>query len=113
MISDKLLKDIKQYCELNDILDIEGLINKMLLNGFNIEKHGNKPSFLSNKSETISNEIIPVKPIELEPILPKLNDSDINKEETPINRYTINIRTKSEEINHRNDEDDYNPRKNK
>lgn len=48
MINLKILKEIKEYCKLNDIDDIEAEINKMLRIGFNYEKYGNSV-FYENK----------------------------------------------------------------
>ena len=41
MIKDKLIEQIKQYCELNEIEDIDSFINKVLTRGFTSEKWGN------------------------------------------------------------------------
>ena len=40
MIKDKLIEDIKQYCELNEIEDVDSFINKVLTRGFTSEKWG-------------------------------------------------------------------------
>lgn len=55
MINNKLLKEIKEYCQLNEIEDIDGLINRMLKQGFTIEKYGSlpKPSIKKEKSKNI------------------------------------------------------------
>lgn len=42
-IKSKLLKEITAYCELNNIKDIEAEVNRLLLNGFNIERYGLSP----------------------------------------------------------------------
>ena len=61
MINDKLFQEIKQYCELNNIDDIEKEINRLLRIGFNIERFGNSPfSFLS---ETKMTEYVKEEPI--------------------------------------------------
>ena len=41
---DKLKGEIEDYCVLNNISDVDGFINKCLLNGFNIERYGLSPS---------------------------------------------------------------------
>ena len=43
MINNKLLEEIKEYCELNNIEDIDKEINRLLRIGFNIEKYGVSP----------------------------------------------------------------------
>ena len=48
MINNKLYQEIKEYCELNNIEDINKEINRLLRIGFNIEKYGTSPfSFIS------------------------------------------------------------------
>lgn len=42
-IDDNLFLEIKEFCELNEIVDIKKEIHKMLLKGFNIEKYGYSP----------------------------------------------------------------------
>lgn len=59
MIQNKLLDEIKEFCQLNKIDDVDSFINKILRNGFNIEKYGNKPSIIK---DNIPISLIP-KPI--------------------------------------------------
>ena len=40
----KTLKSIIEYCELNEIKDIDKFINELIITGFNIEKYGAKPA---------------------------------------------------------------------
>lgn len=62
MINDKLFQEIKQYCEINNIVDIKAEINRLLRIGFNIEKYGTSPfSFLQ---ENKIKELIKEQPIE-------------------------------------------------
>lgn len=49
MINNKLLKEIEEYCILNNITDIESKINSMLRTGFNIEKYGLTPFNLNSQ----------------------------------------------------------------
>jgi hypothetical protein len=58
MINDKLYQEIKEYCELNNIEDIDKEINRLLRIGFNIEKYGTSPfSFIpENKVKEYINE---------------------------------------------------------
>lgn len=51
-IPEKLDKEIKSFCKLNEIKDVKGFIVKCLTNGFNIEKYGLYPYFpFENKGE--------------------------------------------------------------
>ena len=43
MINNKLYNDIKSYCEINNINDIESEVNNMLQIGFNIIRYGISP----------------------------------------------------------------------
>jgi len=74
MIREKLLDEIKQYCKLNNIDDVESLINKMLQQGFTIEKFGEKPNAGGAKE-------VGKKP-----------------EETKANKYKIQIKVEEEKI---------------
>lgn len=68
-INKKLLKDITQYCNLNDIENIEEEINKYIQIGFNVIRFGTAPfqeyqeevvikkqKTVKNKKEEISSE---------------------------------------------------------
>ena len=52
MIDKKLLSDITDYCKLND-LNIEELVNKILRDGFMIEKYGKSPEIKSTSEKTM------------------------------------------------------------
>lgn len=52
-INDKLLKEINDYCKLNNIDDIDALISKMLKVGFDIEKFGPNMSVIKPKVEVV------------------------------------------------------------
>lgn len=72
MINNKLLKEIEEYCKINDIEDVNALIDKMLRQGFTIEKHGTEP--------LIKNKKIKSKP------------------EPELNKYSINIKNEEEGV---------------
>ena len=78
MINNKLLEEIKEYCELNNIEDIDKEINRLLRIGFNIEKYGVSPfSFVQTEK---MKEYIDENPIK----------ENINKvEETPKKKIRI------------------------
>lgn len=80
MINEKLLKEITEYCNINNIKDIESKINEFLRIGFNIEKYGNSPFY-----ETFP-KIAETKEIKKEEINKKVNDV---KEEKPKKKVRI------------------------
>lgn len=55
MIEKKLLNEIKQFCQLNNIKDVKLFINRLLLESFNKLKYGDSPfkKTISKKEETI------------------------------------------------------------
>lgn len=46
--------DIIKYCQLNNIEDIDSFLNKIIKNGYYIEKYGNSP--IKNNTESVENE---------------------------------------------------------
>lgn len=56
MIQQKLLKDIKSYCEINNI-DINKFINTILKKAFLIEKYGEAPNILKQNNKKIDKQI--------------------------------------------------------
>ena len=68
-IPKKIEDDIIDYCKLNEITDITSFIEKILRNGLNIEKYGNKPQLPNKKQpeeikEVVKQEIKAEKPKE-------------------------------------------------
>lgn len=63
MVNEKLYNEIKEFCELNEIEDVEGLINQMLREGFTIRKYGLRPGQpqKNSKVEEIKEEPKPVE----------------------------------------------------
>lgn len=77
MINNKLYQEIKEYCELNNIEDINKEINRLLRIGFNIEKYGVSPfSFVQTEK---MKEYIDENPIK----------ENFKKEETPKKKIRI------------------------
>jgi hypothetical protein len=89
-INKKIYKEIELYCELNNIKDITFFVNKIVVNGFNIEKYGmlktgkdvevekKEVELISepiNKSEP-EIKIEPKKIIEKQDIILNTNESD-------------------------------------
>jgi len=73
MIKDKLIKEIKEFFEINDMkIPFEDYINNMIEVGFNIEKYGLKPK-MNQKIEPIVIEKIVEKEIYVN------NDEDVQK----------------------------------
>lgn len=58
---DKLYNEIKEYCNLNGIDDIEAFSYKCLLDGFNIVRYGMSPSDNIKKQNNVSNDVEVVK----------------------------------------------------
>lgn len=56
MIQQKLLKDIKSYCEINNI-DVNNFINTILKKAFLIEKYGETPNILKQNNKKIGKQI--------------------------------------------------------
>tara|TARA_R110002110_G_scaffold55576_5_gene158516 strand:+ start:6079 stop:6630 length:552 start_codon:yes stop_codon:yes gene_type:complete len=62
MIKDKLIEQIKQYCELNEIEDVDSFINKVLTRGFTSEKWGEltpKKKTKEEKKEEEGDDYVP------------------------------------------------------
>ena len=57
-INDKLLKEIENYCNFNNIENIEEEINNMLRVGFNIIRYGTKPFDNNKELKEIEKEIV-------------------------------------------------------
>jgi hypothetical protein len=89
--------EILQYCNANNITDIEGFKDKLLKRAFTIEKYGYKPEMFQGRTNpTIANEIIPV--ISLSPPVPILDlliNPDINpdKQDIIIKKDKNNLKT--------------------
>lgn len=56
-IKKQLYDDIKLYCEVNGIVDVELFCNQMLEKGFNIEKYGSAPAFIKNVEKKIEQPV--------------------------------------------------------
>ena len=63
-INDRLYKDIKGYCELNNI-DIAEFINKVLKSGYMLEKYGDRPGIQGKPIEVEETKEMDI-PIETE-----------------------------------------------
>lgn len=73
-INKKLLKDITQYCEYNNIEDINGEINKYIQIGFNVVRFGTAPfqGYIEEKPKKttkIKKEEIISEKIEIEKVI--------------------------------------------
>ena len=58
MIDEKLYKEIKEYCILNNIENVEKEINRLLKIGFNYEKYGNSPFYKKQNIEENNIEVV-------------------------------------------------------
>lgn len=63
-VNDELYNEISEYCELNNIKDVNKFIHKLIKSAFTIEKYGNKPNIVPETPKEIHIE----EPIE-EPIV--------------------------------------------
>ncbi len=61
IIPDILYKNISDFCKLNNLLDVEGYMIKLLQLGFNIEKYGVSPIQKSSQKEYFKQEKEAVK----------------------------------------------------
>ena len=73
ILNEKLIKEIEEYCILNNISDTSNEVNNMLRCGFNITKFGtspfNKPNEIIKEKEVVENiEIVEEKTVEKTPI---------------------------------------------
>jgi len=75
MIKDKLKNEIWDYCRLNDITDVNGFIERMVQQGYNVEKYGNTPANI--KPEVI--ETIVEKEVQVIKEVYITNDDVVNK----------------------------------
>lgn len=96
------IKEIKEFCKINGIEDVEGTINKCLIQGFNILKYGYSPQDNFNIENNISNGKTDIgtkekgKSVEERPI--KANDTTKEKESKPVEKEKIPIKTRKIKI---------------
>lgn len=76
MINRELLKEITEYCDVNE-LPLEDTINNALKKGFTIEKYGATP--LSAKKDTKPVEVIKTVEKVVEKIVEVSNDEELTK----------------------------------
>jgi len=57
-ISKELKREIWEFCHANDITNVEGFIETMVKQGFNIEKYGTSPFDITKQPEVIEKEVI-------------------------------------------------------
>lgn len=48
---DKTIREIRDYCQVNGIKDVNSFILQMIRKGFSIEKYGEKPGILHGPSD--------------------------------------------------------------
>jgi hypothetical protein len=80
-IKESLFSDIKSYCKLNNVEDINDFINRIIEIGFNIEKYGAAPNIPTSFPVEIKKEDPPIiAPVETEkkPDLPKYKKVNLN-----------------------------------
>jgi Holliday junction resolvasome RuvABC ATP-dependent DNA helicase subunit len=101
----KLLKDIEEYCSVNNINDISKYANQLLKKAFMEEKYGKKPDIFV-KQEKENDSIKPTTPIETnikeEKVnfveeVHKLSGEEVAKELNPRILETLNIKEKTKQ----------------
>ena len=97
MIREKLLAEIEAYCKLNEIEDVELLVNKMLLQGFTIEKFGLTPPGFKPQEEIVIKNVDIVEPVVEEKVEEPTEDEEVKEEVQTANVYNITIEEKKEE----------------
>lgn len=78
-MDNKLLKEIKDYCKINDIDDIDGLINKMLKVGFDIERYG--PNMSINIPKVVKEKAVKEEKITKEKVVKVVKEAKDNVNE--------------------------------
>lgn len=70
MINSDLVKQIDEYCKLNNITDINKYINQLLRDGFNVAKYGSGPFTSQPQEKIVEKEVIKTVevPVEVEVI---------------------------------------------
>lgn len=70
MINGDLVKQIEEYCKLNNIPDAHNYINQLLRDGFNVAKYGSGPFTSQPKERIVEKEVIKTVevPVEVEVI---------------------------------------------
>ena len=104
-IDNKLIKDIEEYCLINDIQNPSKYVTKLLKKAFMEEKYGKKPDiFVKQEKEDVS--IKPTTPIEtnikeekvnfVEEVI-KLSGEDVAKELNPKILEALNIKEETKQ----------------
>lgn len=76
MINKELLKEIKEYCKLNDLI-VRDIINIALIRGFDIEKFGLTPTSANKERKPV--EVIKIVEKVVEKIVKVSDDTKSNK----------------------------------
>lgn len=59
-VKKQLYDDITLYCKTNNIDDIELFCNELLEKGFNIEKYGTAPAFVTTVEKIVEKKVEPI-----------------------------------------------------
>lgn len=110
-IDNKLIKDIEEYCLINDIQNPSKYVTKLLKKAFMEEKYGKKPDIFV-KQEQENDSIKPTTPTEINCVeeVYKLSGEDVAKELNPKILEALNIK---EETKQQETEEIEKPKKNK
>jgi len=89
----RLIRDIEEYCRVNEISDITLFAEKMLKKGFNIEKYGMAPP-IDEKDEVVT---APVEPIREKPKRVSRKKQENITESTPVETISQEAQVEVEE----------------
>lgn len=93
-------KEFIQYCELNNIEDVEKLARETFQRGFTLLKYGDKPE----KPKMVAEKIIPVDPpLRPPPDMPKPNEKEDVTDTKPTDKVEVSTEQKNPVKSSRND----------
>ena len=97
MIKDKLVEEIKEYCELNGIDDVEKFVNKIVNKGFTLEKFGElkpKAKTEEEKAEEIGDDYNPTEEKVEEQVEEVVQQEVVEEEPKPVKKVRVSPHAK-------------------
>lgn len=92
MIDNELYLEIVQYCQLNDITNIEREINSMLRKGFSIVKYGSSPFEKMREQQSLPIQNDSIEPKEVKKRTYKRKTKEVNELESKENIIEENVK---------------------